>query len=346
MDVNFIRQKIAHRSIMKLAEYIWIDGTQPSPQLRSKTKVILDNTNPPVWGFDGSSTNQAPGEASDCVLRPVFTCPDPFRRGGDILVMCEVLHTDMVPHVTNTRFACVITADRYEEREGRFGLEQEYTLMSADRPLGFPEKGYPEKQGQYYCSVGAGNAYGRKIAEEHLQLCLGAGLNITGINAEVCPGQWEFQIGGPEVGAVNVSDQLWVARWILYRVAEKHGVSVSLDPKPVKGDWNGAGCHTNFSTKEMRQSYAAIEAAAQALEKQANVHIRNYGHDIESRLTGDHETCSYKEFKWGVSDRGASLRIPWQCAQEGYGYLEDRRPNANCDPYVVTCLILNTVCSK
>jgi|TARA_R110002020_G_scaffold208301_2_gene413999 glutamine synthetase len=331
---------------MKLAEYIWIDGTSPSPQLRSKTKVIQNNTNPPIWGFDGSSTSQAPAGASDCVLRPVFTCADPFRGPDDILTMCEVLYTDMFPHVTNARQACAITADRHEEREGWFGLEQEYTLMWNERPLGFPEKGYPEKQGQYYCSVGAGNAHGRKIAEEHLQLCLAVGLNITGINAEVCPGQWEFQIGGPEVGAVSVSDQLWVARWILYRVAEKHGVTVSLDPKPVKGDWNGAGCHTNFSTKEMRQSYTAIEAAAKALEKNADLHIFNYGHDIASRLTGEHETCSHKEFKWGVSDRGASLRIPWQCAQQGYGYLEDRRPNANCDPYVVTRLILNTVCSK
>ena len=346
MDVNFIGQKIAHRRTMKLAEYIWIDGTHPNPQLRSKTKVIPDNTNPPVWGFDGSSTNQAPGKSSDCVLRPVFSCPDPFRGSGHILVMCEVLDTDMFPHVTNTRQACSITVDRYKERESWFGLEQEYTLMQNGRPLGFPENGFPEGQGQYYCSVGAENTYGREIAEAHLECCVIARLNITGINAEVCPGQWEFQIGGPEVDALSVSDQLWIARWLLYRVAEEHGVNVSLDPKPVKGDWNGAGCHTNFSTKEMRESYSAIEDAAKALEKQAPKHIQNYGHDIEARLTGDHETCSYKEFKWGVSDRGASLRIPWQCAQQGYGYLEDRRPNANCDPYVVTRLILNTVCSK
>jgi len=331
---------------MKLAEYIWTDGTKPSPRLRSKTKVIPDNTNPPIWGFDGSSTNQAPGEASDCVLRPVFSCRDPFRGCDDVLAMCEVMDTDMFPHKTNTRQACAAVADRYEDQEGWFGLEQEYTLMWNDRPLGFPENGYPEEQGRYYCSVGAGNAHGRKIAEEHLRLCLVAGLNITGINAEVCPGQWEFQIGGPEVGAMSVSDQLWVARWILYRVAEKHGVVASLDPKPVKGDWNGAGCHTNFSTKEMRESYSAIEDAAEALSHHAGYHIHNYGHDVESRLTGEHETCSYKEFKWGVSDRGASIRIPWQCAQEGRGYLEDRRPNANCDPYVVTRLILNTVCSK
>jgi len=329
---------------MKLAEYIWIDGTSPTPQLRSKTRVLASTTDPPVWGFDGSSTNQAPGETSDCVLRPVFVCRDPFRYPGGVLVMCEVLNTDLTPHTTNTRHQCELTANRYLNQEGWFGLEQEYTLMWNHQPLGFPDGGYPTAQGQYYCSVGANNAFGRKIAEEHLRACLSADLNITGINAEVCPGQWEFQIGGPGVDATSVSDQLWVARWMLHRVAEKHGVVVSLDPKPAKGDWNGAGCHTNFSTKGMRESYAAIENAATALGTETELHIKNYGHGIESRLTGDHETCSYKEFKWGLSDRGASIRIPWQCAKDGGGYLEDRRPNANCDPYIVTRLILNTVC--
>ena len=331
---------------MSLAEYIWIDGTSPTPQLRSKTKVIPPGTPPPLWGFDGSSTSQAPGDSSDCVLRPVFTCVDPFRAMGDLLVMCEVLNTDMTPHVSNTRDECATIQTQYAEREGWFGIEQEYTLMWDGRPLGFPQEGTPAPQGQYYCSVGAGNAHGRKIAEEHLWACLAAGLNIAGINAEVCPGQWEFQIGGPEVNATTVSDQLWIARWLLYRISEGHGVGVSLDPKPVKGDWNGAGCHTNFSTKEMRESYEAIEAGAEALGELAALHIKNYGHDIESRLTGQHETCSYKEFRWGVSDRGASIRIPWQCEKNGGGYLEDRRPNSNCDPYVVTRLILDTVCSK
>tara|TARA_R100000808_G_scaffold21241_1_gene45938 strand:+ start:803 stop:1822 length:1020 start_codon:yes stop_codon:yes gene_type:complete len=337
---------------MRLAEYIWIDGTKPTPQLRSKTRVLEDVESPPVWGFDGSSTQQAVGDASDCVLRPVFECPDPFRSATDVLVMCEVLYpADFSPHITNTRHECAKVAEEFAEREAAFGLEQEYTLMWNGRPLGFPERGYPEPQGQYYCSVGAGNAHGRKIAEEHLRACMYAGLDITGINAEVCPGQWEFQVGGPTVGALSVSDQLWVARWMLYRVAEKHGVTVSLDPKPIEGDWNGAGCHTNFSTKEMRKSYKAIMDGCDALGAQAALHIANYGDNVEARLTGDHETCSYKDFKWGVSDRGASIRIPWQCAkdvQRGYpggGYLEDRRPNSNCDPYVVTRLILNTVCS-
>jgi len=325
-----------------LAEYIWIDGTDPTPLLRSKTKIINKDESPPVWSFDGSSTKQAEGTSSDCVLRPVFVTPDPIRGGESVLVLCEVYSTDGTPHSTNKRASCVDTEETHSGHECWYGLEQEYTLMADGKPLGFPEEGYPAPQGDYYCGAGAGRAFGRDIAEMHLFYCLQAGLKISGINAEVCPGQWEFQVG--PCGTVEVGDHLWVARYLLERVAERYNVVVSLDPKPVEGDWNGAGCHTNFSTKEMRESYDACIQAAELLGTNADEHITNYGHGIEKRLTGDHETCSYKEFKYGVSDRTASIRIPWQVAQDRKGYIEDRRPNANCDPYVVTRLITNTVC--
>tara|TARA_R100000808_G_scaffold24303_1_gene55673 strand:+ start:1824 stop:2828 length:1005 start_codon:yes stop_codon:yes gene_type:complete len=329
---------------MKLAEYIWIDGTEPTPQLRSKTKVIGNNDDLSLWGFDGSSTNQAEGSSSDCVLKPVLSVtPDPLRGPNSTLVLCEVLNPDMTPHKSNTRHQCVELAKKYEKHESWFGLEQEYTLFKDGRPLGFPETGYPSPQGQYYCSVGASNAFGRQIVEEHLELCLQAGLAISGINAEVMPGQWEFQVG--PLGPVKAADHLWLARYLLERVAEKYGVSVSWDPKPVKGDWNGAGCHTNYSTVEMRTEKGVYEQAARALAVKASEHIHVYGDKIEERLTGLHETCSYKEFKWGVSDRGASVRIPWQVAIEGVGYIEDRRPNANCDPYQVTAIVTDTICS-
>lgn len=329
---------------MKLAEYIWIDGTEPSPLLRSKTKIIEGTEEPPVWGFDGSSTKQADGDNSDCVLKPVFVTPDPLRGGPCVLVLCEVYNTDGTPHSSNKRDACLKADSENEDHECWYGIEQEYTLMKDGKPLGFPSEGEPDPQGDYYCGAGANRAFGRQIAEHHLFTCMKAGLKISGINAEVCPGQWEFQVG--PCGTVEVGDHLWMARYLLERVAENHDVIVSFDPKPVEGDWNGAGCHTNFSTKEMRESYDACVKAAELLGENVEEHISNYGHDIEKRLTGNHETCSYKEFKWGVSDRTASIRIPWQVAKGETGYIEDRRPNANCDPYVVTRLITNTVCKN
>jgi glutamine synthetase len=333
------------------AEYIWIDGTEPSPLLRSKTKVIesadgavLATSELPIWGFDGSSTNQAPGKASDCVLKPVYSCPDPIRGGNSLLVMCEVLYTDFTPHKTNTRAALVEVAAEYADQKPIFGIEQEYTMFKGSRPLGFPENGgYPGPQGPYYCGVGADDIYGRPLVEAHLDACLKAGLAISGINAEVMPGQWEFQVG--PVPPLEVSDQLWIARWLLHRLGEEYGISITLDPKPVRGDWNGAGAHTNFSTLAMREAYEPVVKAAEALGKKAEEHVSSYGHGIESRLTGEHETAPWHEFSYGVSDRGASVRIPWQVEKDGKGYLEDRRPNANSDPYVVTRLIVDTCCS-
>ncbi|MGM0575520.1 MAG: glutamine synthetase GlnII [Myxococcota bacterium] len=324
-------------------EYIWIDGNKPTATLRSKTKVVDNGEEPPIWGFDGSSTNQAPGDASDCVLRPVLVTDDPIRGGHHKLALCEVLTTDMQPHPSNTRAACVETADKYADQESWFGIEQEYTFFKGSTPLGWPERGFPGPQGPYYCGVGDDEVHGRPIVEDHMEACLRAGIRLSGINAEVMPGQWEFQIG--PVGPVEVSDQMWLARYLLYRIAEDYEVNATLDPKPVKGDWNGAGAHTNFSNKAMRESYDAIIKAAEALGEKADLHIQHYGHNVAARLTGLHETCSYREFRYGVSDRGASVRIPWMVARDGKGYIEDRRPNANMDPYVVTRLITDTVCS-
>jgi len=308
------------------AEYIWLDGTEPTPLLRSKTKILADGKTPPIWGFDGSSTNQATGDKSDCELQPVFICPDPIRGGDNVLVLCDVhLTQDDKPHPTNTRVTCAKAAKNGE-------------------PLGFPNGGFPGPHRPYYCGVGAGRVAAREIIEEHTQACIDAGLMIEGTNAEVMPGQWEFQIGAAD--ALTVSDHLTVARWLLHRIAEDYDVVVSLAAKPQKGDWNGAGAHTNFSTKAMREDkdMKAIKAACDAIGKKIDLHVKNYGHDIESRLTGAHETAPYNKFSYGVSDRGASIRIPWQVSRTGQGYAEDRRPNANCDPYTVTRLIVETVC--
>jgi len=327
------------------AEYIWIDGTEPTAKLRSKTKILGIGEEPPIWGFDGSSTNQAEGHSSDCVLRPVKVVPDPIRGGDSILVLCEVLDTDFTPHPTNTRAKTAELSEQYAGQESWFGIEQEYTFMVGSRPLGFPENGFPAPQGGYYCGVGADEIFGREIVEKHLDNCLAAGLPLSGINAEVMPGQWEFQVG--PASALECSDSLWLARWLLYRTAEEFNVSATIEPKPAKGDWNGAGCHTNFSTKAMREDYEPIIAACESLgqgDKPAE-HIAVYGDGIADRLTGAHETAHFTQFSYGVSNRGASIRIPWQVEKDKKGYLEDRRPNANMDPYLVTGKIVDTVCS-
>jgi glutamine synthetase len=327
------------------AEYIWIDGQKPTAKLRSKTKIIAAGTEPGTWGFDGSSTGQAEGHSSDRVLEPVASYQDPIRGGDNLLVLCEVFNIDGTPHESNTRAPLRPVAERFAAQQPLFGIEQEYTFFQGSRPLGFPEAGFPAPQGGYYCGVGADEIFGRPVVEKHLDNCLAAGLGISGINAEVMPGQWEFQVG--PLSPLEVADQLWVARWLLYRTAEDFGVSATLDPKPAKGDWNGAGAHTNFSTRAMRESYDAIIEACESLGRDGKPleHVRAYGAGIESRLTGAHETAPWNDYSYGVSDRGASVRIPWQVEVDKMGYIEDRRPNANVDPYTVTRLIVDTCCS-
>ena len=329
-------------------EYIWLDGQKPTAQLRSKTKILNKTVTKvsdiPEWGFDGSSTQQAEGKFSDCLLVPVSFFADPIRGAPHIMVMCEVMQANGDVHASNTRAALREIAEKHKKAESWFGIEQEYTLFKDGRPLGFPIKGFPRPQGPYYCGVGTDNIVGRALVEKHMSACLAAGITIAGINAEVMPGQWEFQVG--PVGPLEVADQLWIARWLLHRLGEEFGISVSLAPKPVSGDWNGAGAHTNFSTKAMRMrgGIAAVNAACEKLKHTHAQHIAVYGAHNELRLTGKHETCSIRDFRYGVSDRGASIRIPMATANAKSGYLEDRRPAANMDPYQVCAALLTTIC--
>ncbi len=325
-------------------EYIWLDGYKPMQSMRSKTKIVEDFSGKledcPMWSFDGSSTEQAPGNSSDCLLKPVAVFPDPGRKNA-YLVMTEVLTADGKAHETNGR--AMIDDD---DNDFWFGFEQEYFLWDTaiNKPFGFPENGYPAPQGPYYCSVGAGKAYGRDVIEEHLDLCIEAGLNVEGINAEVATGQWEFQIFAK--GAKSAGDQIWVARYLLDRTAEKYGLAINYNPKPVQGDWNGSGMHANFSNELLRtcgdkDTYTKVLEAFRPLLAE---HIAVYGHDNHLRLTGKHETQSIDTFSYGVSDRGASIRIPVVTVERGWkGYLEDRRPNSAADPYKVAARIIKTV---
>jgi glutamine synthetase len=345
-----------------IVEYIWVDGCKPTKALRSKARVVQVGDAPsskdfPNWSFDGSSTNQATGDDSDCILRPVHVVRDPVRGGNSYLVLCEVLNADGSAHASNSRAALRAALAAGGDRiDPWIGFEQEYTLFKDGRPLGWPESGYPGAQGPYYCGVGAGRVFGRELVEAHAAKCLEAGVMLYGINAEVMPGQWEFQIGyrgfDDESGDVlRVCDDLLVARWMLQRLGEERGIEISFANKPIEGDWNGAGMHTNFSTagtRDAQNGMAAIRAAVDALSHQHDSHIHHYGDGLERRLTGQHETCSINTFRSGVADRGASIRIPQSVSLAGYGYLEDRRPGANADPYVVaTCIVTASagVCS-
>lgn len=322
-------------------EYIWLDGYTPEPSMRSKTKIVSSEPTSvadcPPWSFDGSSTEQAEGSSSDCLLKPVRIVPDPTRKNA-FLVMCEVLNADGSLHMSNTR------GDWEDDDELWLGFEQEYTLMKEGLPVGFPPFGYPGPQGPYYCSVGIDNCCGREVVESHLDTCLAAGLGVTGINAEVMKGQWEYQLFGK--GAKRACDDLWLTRYLLYRDAEKFGVVVSLHPKPIKGDWNGSGMHTNFSTREIREEGGEqlIKDICEKFAATHEEHIAAYGSCNDQRLTGLHETQSIDKFSYGVSDRGASIRIPVGTAKDGWkGYLEDRRPSSHADPYKVASRILATL---
>lgn len=333
-----------------IATYVWIDGT--GFRTRSKTRVFEDVPKHveeiPSWAYDGSSTGQAKGHQSDMTLKPIFMCPDPFLKKPHVIVLCESYDNKGQPAVTNFRRPALEAYEQAADQEPWFGMEQEYTLLNKHgRPYGWPDNSqlFPGPQGPYYCASGALRAFGRQICEAHLFACLYAGIKNTGTNAEVMPGQWEYQIG-PCTG-IEVADHLWVARYIMERMAEEYGADVTLDSKPISGDWNGAGNHTNFSTKEMRAPGgmdAIVSAVKDKLAKRHNEHIAVYGQDNVRRLTGAHETAKIDEFKWGVGDRGASVRIPRPVAEKGYGWLEDRRPAASCDPYAVVNRMIRTVC--
>ena len=310
--------------------------------MRSKTMVRRDFSGDledcPMWNFDGSSTLQADGSSSDCLLKPVAIFPDPDRNSG-YLVMCEVLNADRTPHATNGR-----STIEEDDDDFWFGFEQEYFLWDPESnlPFGFPRDHTP--QGQFYCSVGAKNAYGRDVIEDHLDQCLEAGLNIEGINAEVAVGQWEYQIFAK--GAKDAGDQIWVSRYLAERNAEKYGLHIEWHPKPLGAtDWNGSGMHANFSDSRMRDEGGEelMTKICEAFGQNIMKHIEVYGAHNEQRLTGLHETQSIHEFSYGVSDRGASIRIPVTTMEDGWiGRLEDRRPASNGDPYKIAAAIITT----
>lgn len=337
----------------KTFEYVWLDGYE-TQNLRSKIKIIHGNidtsniNNIPDWNFDGSSTKQAPGRNSELILKPVRLYQKNAFTASHFYVLCEVFNTNGTPHISNKRFQLAGMKSEINKNEFWWGFEQEYFITRENGiPVGFPNIGYPNPQGEYYCGVGSLNVQNRGLVELHMHDCLNMGIKLTGINAEVAIGQWEYQCFSNDT--LKACDDLWMSRYVLQKIAETYSLNIDLRPKPVKGDWNGSGCHTNFSNKTMREdnNEKYYKDLLFKFENYHDHHIKDYGKDNEQRLTGDHETQHIDEFSWGVGDRGASVRIPIATVENNWnGYLEDRRPSSNCDPYKVAYRIINTIVTE
>lgn len=350
-------------------EYIWLDGNKPQ-QLRSKIKIIRRENNDtigeivskyrsgdieaPIWNFDGSSTGQADTSKSELLIKPVNFYINPFvdpPTQDSILVLCEVYNTDMTPHNTNTRHDMVKTVKELDDAT-MYGYEQEFFIIDNDtqRPLGWPSNpiSFPAPQGNYYCAAGANNVSGREFMDKLTDLLIRTGISVSGTNAEVALGQWEYQVG--IVSATEGADQLWISRYIMHKLSEEFNYKIELDPKPYKGqDWNGSGMHVNFSTKNIRDNKSNKMAIAidmcNKLEKLHKEHLEVYGVNNEHRLTGKNETSSMDKFGWGIGDRTKSIRIPSSITdKESIGYIEDRRPSSNGDPYLIVTRMLKTIC--
>ena len=359
MQIDGQRQMNASANITVRLEYVWLDGNN-TQNIRSKVRyedwtmdsqsgnmsreTVLERI--PEWNFDGSSTKQAKTKKSDVVLHPVRVYHNPLELTdmASFLVLCDTYNPDGTPHETNTRHNLHSIAEKYEESDGMwFSVEQEYTFTDKDN---LPVNWHNETpQGENYCGIGSRNVNHRIVVEQHAFSCIQAGIDLVGTNAEVLISQWEYQLGPKS--AVETADDLWMSRYFLHKLTEGQDFGASFHPKPVEGEWNGAGAHINFSTEYMREAgdKQYFEDVCDALSTTHDKHMKVYGEENEKRLTGDCETQHYSKFTYGVSDRGASVRIPSQTAIDWCGYLEDRRPSANVDPYQAIGVLIKTISS-
>ena len=335
-----------------ILEYVWLDGNK---ELRSKYRTICSEDVEHImtlkWNYDGSSTYQASTSNSEIILNPVAKYKNPFFKDSNIesyIVLCDTYYKDS-PTLTNHRYDADNIFNKQIEDEPWFGIEQEYFMMkristkeSNTTPI-FWYESKPKEQGDYYCGVGSQHIMYRELVEKHYLYCIYAGLQISGVNAEVAPNQWEYQIG-PCVG-ISAGDQMWVSRYILHKLSEQYDINISFKPKPISSPWNGSGLHTNFSTKETREENGLdkINSYMEKLKPKHKEHLAVYG-DNSKRLCGECETSNAEEFTCGYGNRGCSIRIPTDTMKKNCGYFEDRRPASDADPYLVTSILFKTCC--
>ena len=338
-----------------ILEYIWLDVNN---NFRSKVKIEklklgFQASDLEIWNFDGSSTGQATGDDSEIFIKPYLILQS--QTNTDIndnyyYVFCECLNTDIkTPHKTNTRTNAFEFFNQPEviSIDPMFGIEQEFFVFKDGKPIVWKDE-MTAPQGDYYCGNGGKSILhsSRKFLDKVIDTLNRWGINTTGYNFEVAPGQMEIQIC--EKG-IMAADYLIVLRFILTRYAEEYGWDIVLTPKPefLSGDkWNGSGCHVNFSTAEMRQTTIqsiSFDKTINLIQNMKESHSRDIMHfgseNNKFRLGGKNETSSYDTFTYGVANRGSSIRIPRYFVNNLYGYIEDRRPGADMDPYIVTKII-------
>jgi glutamine synthetase len=321
-----------------VAEYVWLDG---KGQTRSKCKT-MDKTpsgcdDCTIWTFNGACTDQAEAVSSDVYLVPRKVFTDPIRGAPHVLVVCECITQAMEPAKGNFRAECAEVMEKFANSDPWFGLEQEYVLMD--------DQGTPltVAAGDNYCGRGALSLpkYMREIMGDHYAQCLSAGIKISGMNCESGRAQAEFQIG-PCKG-LNAGDHMIAARHTLHKCANRYRCAVSF--KGYHSDIEvPSGMHVNFSSRETRGDggLIIIEKVCRALGRRMKEAIGVYGGENAERLCGKKDTSEMNSFSFAIADRTASIRIPRSVGIVAKGYLEDRRPSANSDPYRVTAFVMKT----
>ncbi|GAX81512.1 hypothetical protein CEUSTIGMA_g8940.t1 [Chlamydomonas eustigma] len=344
-----------------LVEYVWLGSS--GSDLRSKSRVF--DTRPssvddvPMIAVDGGSYDQHP-EGQEVFLKPRKLFRDPFRAGDHLLVLCDSFKTNvnsslrnqnssctLEPSNSNSRAPCEETLNQASAHLPIFAAEQEYCILASSTvPSSTPAWPYahlPDPCKPYMSVPGLSEANklktyasGRHLAERHLQACLHAGIKITETSQRTSPAArlWSYKLG-PLLG-VDLADQLWMSRFILLRLSEEEGLSVSFDPTAVGGA--GARCNMKYSTSETRNpggGLSCIQLHLELLESAHLLHLLAYSKGcVSSRSLG---------FEVGVGgSKEPTLVVPSKTLILKAGHYVDQRPPSNVDPYLAIMVLVST----